>query len=335
MVSYLKGKNILITGGTGSIGQALAKKALLDGAKIVKIFSNDENGQYDMELELAQDKRLVFLIGDIRDEDRMNYIVKGVDIVFHAAALKHVDRCEYNPFEAVAVNILGTKNVISAALNESVKKVIFISTDKSVNPVSVMGGTKLLAEKMISAETFHNNSKVVFSSVRFGNVLNTRGSIIPRIEKQIQKGGPVTLTDKRMVRFFVTQEDAVKLIITATELAKGGEIFVLKMPLVRLSDLFEMMKQVLAPKYGFKPSRIKTKIIGMKPGEKLIEDILTDLEMSHVLETKEFFIIPPNLDVTTKNNYLGAKVPTNIRQQLKNMRILKKDEVLKMLKKIY
>lgn len=335
MVSYLKGKNILITGGTGSIGQALAKKALLDGAKIVKIFSNDENGQYDMELELEQDKRLVFLIGDIRDEDRVNYIVKGVDIVFHAAALKHVDRCEYNPFEAVAVNIIGTKNVISAALNESVKKVISISTDKAVNPVSVMGGTKLLAEKMISAEAFIRNSGVVFSSVRFGNVLNTRGSIIPRIEKQIRRGGPVTLTDKRMKRFFMTQDDAVKLIISATEIAKGGEIFVLKMPMILLGDLFETLKQLLAPKYDLDASKIKTKIIGMKSGEKLTEDLLTDFEMDHVLESKDFYIIPPLLDVKTTKNYPKAKKPYNIKKQFVDMKPLSRKQVLELVKRIY
>jgi len=335
VTSYLKGKTILITGGTGSIGQAIAKRALSDGASLVKIFSNDENGQYDMEIEFRQNKRLVFIIGDIRDEERVNYIVKGVDIIFHTAALKHVDRCEYNPFEAIAVNILGTKNVILAALAEKVKKVISISTDKAVNPVSVMGGTKLLAEKMISAETFLQNSTTIFSSVRFGNVLNTRGSIIPRIEKQIMNGGPITLTDKRMKRFFMSQEDAVHLIISAAELAKGGETFVLKMPLILLDDLFESMKQLLAPRYGFDATQIKTKIIGMKSGEKLIEELLTDFEMDRVFETKDFYIIPPQLDISTKNSYPRAKKSQNIRKHFKDMKPLKRSQVLKLLKKVY
>jgi len=332
MAPYLKGKTVLITGGSGSIGQALAKRALLDGASHVKIFSNDENGQYDMETELGRDKRLEFVIGDIRDEERVNYIVKNIDVIFHAAALKHVDRCEYNPFEAIAVNLLGTKNILLAALKERVKKVIAISTDKAVNPVSVMGGTKLLAEKMLSAETFLHNSDTVFSSVRFGNVLNTRGSIIPRIEKQIKNGGPITLTDKRMKRFFMTQEDAVNLIISATQLAKGGDTFVLKMPFILLDDLFESMKEILAPKYGFKPSQIKTKVIGMKSGEKLTEDLLTEFEMDRALETKEFYIIPP---FEVKRNYSGAKKSGNIKVQFKNMKPLEKQKILSILNKVY
>ncbi len=332
---YLKGKNILITGGTGSIGQALAKRALMEGASSVKIFSNDENGQFDMETEFGGNERLSFVIGDIRDEERVNYIVKGTDIIFHAAALKHVDRCEYNPFEAISVNILGTKNVILAALRENVKKVISISTDKAVNPVSVMGGTKLLAEKLISAEAFLHNSNVVFSSVRFGNVLNTRGSIIPRIEKQIRRGGPVTLTDKRMKRFFMTQDDAIKLIISAAEVAKGGETFVLKMPVILLEDLFEALKQLLAPKYGLDASKIKTKIIGMKSGEKLTEDLLTDFEMDHVLETKDFYIIPPLLDVKNIKNYPKSKKPQNIKKQFLYMTPLSRKQVMELVKKIY
>ncbi len=335
MTSLLKGKNVLITGGSGSIGKALAKKALSDGAKIVKIFSNDENGQYEVEQAIGHDNRVIFIIGDIRDEGRVNHVAKGIDIIFHTAALKHVDRCEHNPFEAVTVNILGTKNIITAAFRENVKKVISISTDKAVNPASVMGGTKLLAEKLISAEIFHHNSDTVFASVRFGNVLNTRGSILPHIEKQIRDGGPITLTDERMIRYFMTQEDAVNLIISAAEIAKGGEVFVLKMPLIRLKDLFEEMKNILAPKYGFKTSQIKTKIIGMKPGEKLIEELLNGFEIEHVLETPDFFIIPPGLDITKKKNYPGARKPKNIKSFMEDMKPLGKKQVAEMLKKIY
>lgn len=335
MNSLLKGKRILITGGDGSIGKAIAKKAFSDKASMIKIFSNDENGQYEMEKEFKHDKRLAFLIGDIRDESRVNHIVKGIDIIFHTAALKHVDRCESNPFEAVTVNILGTRNIITAALKENVKKVISISTDKAVNPVSVMGGTKLLSEKLISAEILDHNSYTIFASVRFGNVLNTRGSIIPHIEKQIRGGGPITLTDDRMTRYFMTQDDAVNLILSAAEIAKGGEVFILKMPLIRLKDLFDEMKHLLAPKYGFKASQIKTKIIGIKPGEKLVEELLNDFEMEHALETKDFFIIPPHLDLTARKNYPGAKKPNNIKSFLRNMKPLEKEQVLEMLKKIY
>ena len=204
--SYLNRKNILITGGSGSIGKSLAKQAISDGAKLVRLFSNDENGLYDIESEFPNLKNLEFVFGDIRDETSVSDVVKNIDVIYHAAALKHVDRCELYPFEAITTNILGTKNIIKSSLNENVDKFVFISTDKAVNPIGVMGATKLLGEKLLSAEAFHKKSKTIFSSVRFGNVFHTRGSILPRIERQIKDGGPLTLTDRRMRRFFMTKK---------------------------------------------------------------------------------------------------------------------------------
>ena len=335
MVSFLKGKNILITGGSGSIGQALINKAIMDKAKLIRIFSNDENSLYEIESKLGEKHNLEFVIGDIRDEDTVSEIVKNIDVVYHAAALKHVDRCELYPFEAMTVNVIGTKNITRACLKANVKKMILISTDKAVNPIGVMGATKLLSEKLISAESVHNKSSTVFASVRFGNVFHTRGSILPRIENQIKQGGPITLTDPRMKRFFMTTEDAVKLITSATMLAKGGETFVLKMPLLRLKDLFEAMKDIIAPKYGYKPNQIKTKIIGIRPGEKLTEYLLTTFELEHVLETNEFFIIPPLNESLKKQLYQNAKKPKNIIKYFENLEPLKKDEISKILKKIY
>jgi len=262
-MSILTNKSILITGGTGSIGTAIAKKAIIDKAKLIRVFSNDENGLYEMESEISKNDRIEYVIGDIRDEDIVDSIVKNIDIIFHTAALKHVDRCELNPFEAITVNTIGTKNIIQAAIRAKVKKVVSISTDKAVNPIGVMGATKLLSEKLMSAEAHRYNSNTIFSTVRFGNVFQTRGSILPHIERQIKKGGPITITDERMMRFFMTKDDAVQLILDATKLAKGGETFVLKMPLLRLKDLFESMKKLLGSKYGFKPSQIKTKIKGV------------------------------------------------------------------------
>jgi len=333
--SILKRKNILVTGGTGSIGQAIVRQALNDGAKFVRIFSNDENGLYEMEIQLGKNKKTEFVIGDIRDIETINTIVNKIDIVFHAAALKHVDRCELHPFEATTVNIIGTNNIAKAAIRGNVKKVISISTDKAVNPIGVMGATKLLGEKLLSAEAFHSKSDTIFTSVRFGNVFHTRGSILPRIEKQIQHGGPITLTDKRMKRFFMTKEEAVKLIMNATKMACGGETFVLKMPLLKLEDLFDAMKQVLAPKYGYKPAAIKTKVIGIKPGEKLYEYLFTDFEAEHILETKEFFIIPTIFESIKTNLYSGAKIPKNIQTYFKNMKPIRKEKIIKILKEIY
>lgn len=333
MVSILKGKSILVTGGTGSIGETIVKRALKEGAKKIRVFSNDENGLYEMEQQF-DGKNLEYVIGDIRDEDIVESLVKKIDTVFHAAALKHVDRCELNPFEAITVNTIGTKNLIKAALKEGVSKVVTISTDKAVNPIGVMGATKLLAEKLMSAEAYrHNNSGTIFTTVRFGNVIQTRGSILPKIERQIKTGGPITLTDDRMMRFFMTREEAVDLILSAAKLAKGGETFVLKMPLIRLKDLFDVMSEILAPRYGYKPSQIRTKIIGIRPGEKLVEYLLNDYEMEIALETKEFFIIPPLSDM--KGTYLGAKKPANLRSYFNNMKPTSKGSILKMLKQVY
>jgi len=334
MSSILKNRKILVTGGTGSIGYSIVTKSLEDGAKSIKIFSNDENGLFEMEQTFI-DKKIEFIIGDIRNPETVNSAVKNTDIIFHTAALKHVDRCELYPFEAFSVNIVGTNNIVKAAVNENVKKVISISSDKAVNPIGVMGATKLLGEKLLSAEAFHTKSKTVFASVRFGNVFQTRGSILPRIENQIKKGGPITLTDKRMKRFFMTKNDAVKLIVNATNLATGGEIFILKMPLLYLKDLFEAMKEVLAPKYGFKPNQIKTTEIGIRPGEKLTEYLLTDFEMEHVLETKDFFILPPLFESISKSKYPGAKKPRKPHSYFEKMKPVNIKEISKMLKTVY
>jgi FlaA1/EpsC-like NDP-sugar epimerase len=333
--SILYKKNILVTGGTGSIGQALVKRAISDGAKHIKVFSNDENALYEMELEFEKFKNIEYIIGDIRDNEKIFSIIKNCDIVFHAAALKHVDRCELHPLETITVNILGTNNVAKAAIRQGVKIVISISTDKAVNPIGVMGATKLLAEKLFSAEAFHSNSKTIFASVRFGNVFHTRGSILPRIEKQIQKGGPITLTDERMNRFFMTKEDAVNLIVSATKIARGGETFVLKMPLLRLNDLFEAMKEIISPKYGYAPDQIKTKKIGIRPGEKLTEYLLTSFEMEHALETKNFFIIPKMFEPADPKKYPGSKKPKNITTYFENLSPIPKKEIIKFLKTIY
>jgi len=334
MSPLLKGKNILVTGGSGSIGKELVKKSLTEGASLVRIFSNDENALYETELEFSG-KNIEYVIGDIRNFETVNSIVQGIDIVFHASALKHVDRCELNPFEAVTVNTIGTYNVCKASIRESVSKVINISTDKAVNPIGVLGATKLLSEKLISAESFHNTSKTIFSSVRFGNVLQTRGSIIPRIENQIKEGGPITLTDKNMKRFFMTKNQSVDLILKAAEYAKGGETFVLKMPLILLNDLFDVMKVIIAPKYNLNPIDIKTKIIGIRPGEKITEYLLTDFELENVLETKDFFIMPSMFDSVLSKKYKNAKKPKNIKNYFNNIKPISKLEIQKMLNHVY
>ena len=332
MMSILTKKSVLVTGGTGSIGTALVKKAIKDKAKLIRVFSNDENGLYEMETQYANNKNIEYVIGDIQNAEIVSEVVKGIDIVFHAAALKHVDRCELNPLETINVNIIGTKNITKAAKKEKIQRMIFISTDKAVNPIGVMGATKLLGEKLVSAET-SDKSKTIFASVRFGNVFQTRGSILPRIEKQISNGGPITLTNPEMKRFFMTKDDAINLIISATTVAKGGETFVLKMPLIKLNELFDAMKDVLSSKYGYTPSQIKTKITGIRPGEKLIEYLLNEFELEHVFETKDFFIIP-SLNMPSKS-YPNAKKLKNPHLYFKEIKTISKNDILKKLNLIY
>ena len=332
MMSILTKKSVLVTGGTGSIGTALVKKAIKDKAKLIRVFSNDENGLYEMESQYANNKNIEYVIGDIQNAEIVSEIVKGIDIVFHAAALKHVDRCELNPLETINVNIIGTKNITKAAKKEKIQRMIFISTDKAVNPIGVMGATKLLGEKLVSAET-SDKSKTIFASVRFGNVFQTRGSILPRIEKQISNGGPITLTNPEMKRFFMTKDDAINLIISATTVAKGGETFVLKMPLIKLNELFDAMKDILSPKYGYTPSQIKTKITGIRPGEKLIEYLLNEFELEHVFETKDFFIIP-SLNMPSKS-YPNAKKLKNPHSYFREIKTISKNDILKKLNLIY
>lgn len=293
MKNYYKGKKILVTGGVGSIGSQLVRKLITREPGIIRILDNNETGLFDLEQELKSDK-LRILIGDIRDKDRLIMAMDDIDIVFHTSALKHVPICEFNPFDAVKTNVLGTQNVLEAALINQVEKVINVSTDKAVNPTNVMGATKLLAERLtISANHYKGNKRTVFSSVRFGNVLNSRGSVIPLFRKQILNGGPVTVTDKDMTRFFMDIPAAVSLILEAGELAKGKEIFILKMPALKIIDLAEVMISDLAGIQGYDPKKIKIRYIGIRNGEKLFEELMTESEAVRAFENEKMFVIRP------------------------------------------
>jgi UDP-N-acetylglucosamine 4,6-dehydratase len=294
MVNIFRGKNILVTGGTGSIGSEIVRKVLQCEPKVVRVLSNDENGLFGLEQELQSFPNLRFLAGDIRDKERLQRAMESIGFVFHAAALKHVPLCEYNPFEAVKTNVLGTQNVIEAAMEEEVEKLITISTDKAVNPVNVMGATKLLAERLtISANYYKGLKKTAFSCVRFGNVLDSRGSVMPSFREQIRKSGPVTLTGPDMTRFVMSIPKAVELVLKAAEIARGGEIFIFKMPALRIGDLAEVMIEELAPHYGYDPKSIKREISGRRAGEKIYEELLTADEAINASETEDMFIITP------------------------------------------
>lgn len=290
-------KVILVTGGVGSIGSEIVRQLLKFSPKQIRVFDNRETELFHMQNELLDD-RLRFLLGDIRDKDRLNYALKDVDIIFHAAALKHVPSCEYNPFEAVKTNVYGTQNVLDCSLSNNVEKVINISTDKVTNTINTMGATKLLAERLtIAAEYYKGNKRTIFSSVRFGNVLGSRGSILELFKQQIKQGGPITITNPDMTRFIMSISQAVNLVLKTALYMQRGELFILKMPVLRLGDLADAVIEEYSKKYNLPLSRIKKKIIGLRPGERMHEDLMTEEESNNALETDELFIVIPELNL--------------------------------------
>lgn len=325
MTDIFRGKNILVTGGTGSIGSAIVRKALQYEPEVVRVLSNDENGLFYLEQELLNYSNLRFLVGDVKDKERLRRAVESIDFVFHAAALKHVPLCEYNPFEAVKTNVLGTQNLIEVAIDEEVDKFIVISSDKAANPVNVLGATKLLAERLtVSANYYKGLRKTAFSCVRFGNVLDSRGSVMPLFRQQIEKGGPVTITDPDMTRFVMSISKAVDLVFNAAEIAHGGEIFILKMPALRIGDLAEVMIEELAPQYGHTPGSIGMEITGRREGEKNHEELLTEDEAASACETEDMFAIYSE----RKQNNKGAAVKGYTSE---DERLLSKAEMKEML----
>ncbi len=311
-LSFFKEKVILVFGGTGTIGSELVKQLLKWNPKTIRIFSNSENELWESKLNYKDaEKILRFLLGDIRNFERVKRAVEGVDYIFNAAAIKHVSFSEYNPLEAISVNIHGLENIIEAAFEYNVKRVVHISTDKAVSPTSVMGATKMLSERIcISRDSAKGKHPTTISCVRFGNVLGSRGSIIPLIKKQIKNGNEITLTDEKMNRFFMSIADAAKLVLKSMVQAKGGEIFVFKMPTIRVKDLLEVLIQEFAPQVEKNPSSIKIKTIGSKNGEKLDEDLISRIECHYCDETDDMFIIHPpkeSGDVMLKNEDLEVK----------------------------
>lgn len=326
---FFKNKTILVTGGAGSIGSELVRKLLQLEPRVVRVLDNNETGLFELQQELQSEKMRTF-IGDIRDKERLKIALDSVNIVFHAAALKHVPLCEYNPFEAVKTNVIGTQNLIEASMEENVDKLVTISTDKAVNPINVVGATKLLAERLtISANHYKGKRKIDFCCVRFGNVLDSRGSIIPVVKDQIEKGGPVTITDTNMTRFVMSIPQAVELILKAAKIAKGGEIFILKMPALRISALVEVMIEEFAPKYGYKPEKIKMGIIGKRAGEKIYEELITENEEENAYMLDDMLIVLPQ-KIKEKNND-GRLVRGGLS---KNVKFLSKKQIKQMLKEI-
>jgi UDP-N-acetylglucosamine 4,6-dehydratase len=328
-----EGKRILVVGGTGSIGSALTKALFHFRPAVIRVLSNDENGLFEMHQELGERPDLRFLQGDVRDKDRQRLAMRDIDVVFHAAALKHVPISEYNPFEAVQTNVIGTQNLLEAAIWTGVEKFVFISTDKAVNPASTLGASKLLCEKLVlDAASYRGPKLSSFSCVRFGNVLGTRGSVWHVFRAQIAQGGPVTITGKGMTRFIMLEEEAVHLLLRAAEIAQGGEIFVLKMDGTRIPDLARAMIDELAPKYGQDPKKIEIREVGARPGEKQHEELMTEDEAHRSLDTEEMYmILPAGTDLSGYQGFKPAKLSS---YSSKDVKMLSQDELRKLCRKI-
>jgi UDP-N-acetylglucosamine 4,6-dehydratase/5-epimerase len=303
--SILKGKVVLLTGGTGSFGQKFTEIVLNKyNPNTIRIFSRDELKQWKMEAKFKKDTHLRFFIGDVRDKERLYRAMNGVDIVVHAAALKHVPVCEYNPFEAIKTNIIGAQNIIESAIDNNVDRVIALSTDKAVNPINLYGATKLVAEKLfIQANTYSGaGKKTKFSCVRYGNVIGSRGSVIPLFLKQ-KKDGRITITDIKMSRFWITLEEGVEFVIKCAGKMVGGEVFVPKLPSANIMDIVK----AVAPE-------CKIEKIGIRPGEKLHEILINEDEVRQTREMEDMYIIQPNYSWwREKSSYKGKDLPIDFR----------------------
>lgn len=294
LAEFFKDKCVLVTGGCGTIGKALVRQLAAQRPREIRVVDNSEDGVFGLQQEYRDHSCVNVVIGDVRDEHRLNETSEGVEYVFHTAALKHVEICERSPTDAVMTNIIGAQNVIRAALRAGVRTCLFTSTDKAVNPTNVMGTSKLMAERLVTAaNNYSAPGRTVFSSTRFGNVLGSRGSVLRVFSEQIRVGKPLTLTDAGMTRFITTIQESVRLMLAAARLAKGGELFIPKMPKIRIMDLASTMIRVLAPRYGRDPDSVRIEIVGKRLGEKLHEELMTDEEATRAKELQDLFAVLP------------------------------------------
>jgi len=312
-----EGKKILITGGTGSLGTALTKRLLTMDVDAIRIFSRNEEKQIQMESNFSDD-RLRFLLGDVRDFSRLSRATEDIDFVFHAAALKHVPKIEYNPFEAIQTNVIGSQNVIEACIRNQVKKAICIGTDKAVSPLNTYGATKLLMEKLfVTANNFLDKKKQPpkFIAVRYGNVLGSSGSVVPKMIQQIKNDKKITITDPKMTRFSITMKEALDFILHASTIGKGSEIFVPKLNAYSIEGLSKMLQELFGES--------EEQIIGIRPGEKLHETLINREEIRYSKEIENMYMIANPLyplfhDDEIKTTYPGIKNIENMSEYSSN-----------------
>lgn len=312
----LNNKNILVTGGTGTIGLTLIHYILNNySPKVIRIYSRDETKQADVSNILGTENEdlLRFFIGNIRDKERLRLALEDIDIVFHLAALKHVSVCEYNPFEAIKTNVIGLQNLIEICIEKNVEKVVFTSSDKAATPCNTMGVTKLLGEKLITTANYYKGKKqTIFYSLRFGNILGSRGSLMPLIENQVKNDYPIKLTNSEMTRYIMSLDMAINLMLKTLRLAQGGEVFVLKMDIVRIVDLIHVLIEYFAKKYNKETGKIKIEEVGMFVGEKLYEELFSIEESERTYELEGMYVIIPQL--TPVHTKIDLRKFTNIRK---------------------
>lgn len=293
--AYLSGKRVLVTGACGTIGKELVHQLLdvVDVGGLVAL-DNNESELVFLEERYASRRHARFILCDVRDLGSVLRETNKIDVLFHAAAYKHVYMCERSPLEAIQTNVLGVQNIVQTAVERRIERLVFTSSDKAVNPTNVMGTSKLMGERLITAAAIHpDHSNTVFLSTRFGNVLGSRGSVIPIFCDQIGKGGPVTLSDPGMTRFIMSLEEAVRLVIESVVLGRPGDVLITKMPAIRIADLAEVMIREFAPRCGHRPGDIEIRIVGQKPGEKLHEELMNEEETRRTRELERYFVVRP------------------------------------------
>ena len=332
MKNFYAGKNIFITGAAGTIGKELVKHLIkYDTGKIIAI-DNNETEVFFLAEQYKKYNNFHYFICDIRDKEKLEFLMQGCDYVFHGAALKHVILGEYNPFDIIQTNLVGLQNIISASIKSQVKKVLFMSSDKAVNPTNTMGASKLMGEKLVTAaNNLQIDNRTIFCSSRFGNVLGSRGSVIPIFLNQIKEGRDLTITDENMTRFVMKKEEAVDLILQSLVIAKGGETFILKMHAIKIIDLARVMIKELTPFFNKKD--IGVSYIGSKAGEKLFEELLSEEESQRAMELDKFYVILPafrslySIVDYKYNNVKNEKIDNKITSQ--TVKLLNPQEISK------
>jgi UDP-N-acetylglucosamine 4,6-dehydratase/UDP-glucose 4-epimerase len=319
------GKKVLITGGTGTLGRALTRKLLMNDVDTIRIFSRDEGKQLDMQ-GILDDKRIRYIVGDVRDKDRIHYAMEGIDIVFHVAALKQVPVAEYNPFEAIKTNVIGSQNVIDACIHNEVEIAMAVSSDKAVSPLNTYGATKLLMERIFTSANFYKGRRrTIFTSVRYGNVLGSRGSVVPLFLKSIENTSSINITDPTMTRFNITLSEALDLILTGLKKAHGGEVFVPKLKAYKLQDLAESIIELINKPISINYSSIR---IGEKKHEAMINEhespYTIESDNTYVLLTPEIYEKNNSLYSNSRRNciagnYSSEKAPLLDKQELKEI----------------